>query len=82
MPKVRRKNLPPALLDRIQERQISTDQLGILSDWLAQEPAVPSGKWFKRFPGLTVCGDSEWVKTLLVPGQLPHGEEIVEEPGV
>src|SRR5437867_12881910 len=80
MPKVRRKNLPPSLLnhllDRVQERQISADQLGILADWLAHEPDVPDGKWFKRFPGMTVCGESEWVKTSLVPGQIPNGEEI------
>ena len=47
-PKVRRKNLPPALLnhllDRVQERQISADELGILADWLAHEPDVPDGK--------------------------------------
>jgi len=28
------------------------------------------------FPGMTVCGESEWVKTFLVPGQIPNGEEI------
>ena len=39
-------------------------------------PEVPDGKWFKRFPGITVCGESEWVKTFLVPGQVPDGEEI------
>ncbi len=80
MPKVLRKNLPTALLnhllDRVQERRISVDQLGILADWLAREPDVPDGKWFKRFPGMTICGESEWVKTFLVPGQVPNGEEI------
>jgi len=80
MPKVRRKNLPPALLDhlldRIQERRISADQLGLLATWLAQEPDVPDDKWFKRFPGITVCGEGELVKTFLVTGQIPAGEEI------
>ncbi len=80
MAKLRRKNLPPAvlhhLLDRVQERRISADQLGILADWLAHEPDVPDGKWFKRFPGMTVCGEGEWVKTFLLPGQIPNGEEI------
>ncbi len=81
MPKVRRKDLPPALLDhlldRIQERRISADQLGLLATWLAQEPDVPNGKWFKRFPGMTVCGEGELVKTFLVPGQIPDGDEIL-----
>jgi len=76
MPKVRRKNVPPALLDRIEERRIPADQLGLLATWLGQEPDAPNDKWFKRFPGMTVCGEGELVKTFLVPGQIPQGEEI------
>jgi ribosomal protein S18 acetylase RimI-like enzyme len=81
MPKVRRHNLPPALLqhllDRIQQRQITADQLGVLATWLDGEPEVPAGRWFKRFPGMTVCGEGELVKTFLTPSQTPGGEEIV-----
>jgi hypothetical protein len=44
MPKVRRANLPPALLqhllDRIQQRSISADQLGLLAVWLDTVPEV------------------------------------------
>jgi hypothetical protein len=80
MPKVRRKNLPLPLLnhllDRVQERRISAGQLGLLATWLAQEPDVPNGRWFKRFPGMSVCGEGELVKTFLMPGQVPEGEEI------
>jgi len=79
-PKVRRQGLPPALLnhllDRLEERRISADQLGLLADWLANEPEVPNDKWFKRFPGMPVCGEGEWVKTFLRAGQAPDGEEI------
>jgi ribosomal protein S18 acetylase RimI-like enzyme len=46
MPKIRRQNLPPALLDhlldRIRSREISADQLGLFADWLDSEPEVPS----------------------------------------
>jgi hypothetical protein len=80
MPKVRRQNLPPALLrhllDRIQDRSIPAGQPGLLAQWLDTEPVVPTGPWFKRFPGLIVCGEGEWVKTFLIPGQLPHGLEL------
>jgi hypothetical protein len=80
MPKVRRQNLPPALLrhllDRIQDRSIPASQLGLLAQWLDTQPTVPTGPWFKRFPGLIVCGEGEWVKTFLIPGQLPHGLEL------
>jgi hypothetical protein len=80
MPKVRRRNLPPALLghllDRIATRNIAADQLGLLAEWLDTEPDVPEGKWYKRFRGMTVCGEGELVKTFLVSGQLPEGMEI------
>lgn len=80
MPKVRRQNLPPALLqhllDRIQQRSITPDQLGLLASWLDHTPEVPAGRWFKRFPGMTVCGEGELVKTFLTPGQTPSGDEL------
>jgi hypothetical protein len=80
MPQVRRHNLPPALLqhllDRIRDRSISADQLGLLAKWLDQQPEVPTSPWFKRFPGVTVCGEGELVKTFLLPGQIPFGAEV------
>jgi len=48
MPRIRRHNLPPALLnhllDRIQSREISVEELGLLAEWLDTEPEVPEGK--------------------------------------
>ena len=80
MPKIRRQNLPPALLnhllDRIKERDISADQLEAFADWLETEPEVPNDKWFKRFSGMTVCGEGELVKTFLTAEQVPTGTEI------
>ena len=80
MPKIRRRNVPPALLnhllDRITERQISANQLEQFADWLVIEPEVPVGRWFKRFSELIVCGERELVKTFLRPGQAPVGEEV------
>jgi len=64
------------LLDRIQQRRISADQLGLLAAWLDTQPAVPEGKWFKRFPGMILCGEGELVRTFLVPGQLAFGTEV------
>jgi hypothetical protein len=80
MPKVRRANLPPALLqhliDRIEQRGISASQLGLLAVWLDLEPEVPVGKWFKRLPGMQVCGEGELIKTFLLPGQAAEGDEV------
>jgi hypothetical protein len=80
MPKIRRHNLSPVLLnhllDRIRLREISAEQLGLLADWLDAEPEVPEGKWFKRFPGMSVCGEGELVKTFLAANQIPIGTEL------
>jgi hypothetical protein len=81
MPKIRRHDIPPALfqhlLDRIHTRQISSDPLVLLSTWLDTEPEVPEGAWYKRFSGMTVCGEGEWIKTFLLPGQHPSGKRIL-----
>jgi hypothetical protein len=80
VPKIRRQNVPPTLLnhllDRVFEREISADQLGQFADWLVTEPEVPEGRWFKRFPDMIVCGEGELVKTILRIGQVPTGEEV------
>ena len=80
MPKVRRQNIPPALfqhlLDRIQSRRIPASQLELLAKWLDTEPEVPEGEWYKRFSGMTLCGEGELVKTFLLPGQHAKGRRV------
>jgi hypothetical protein len=80
MPKVRRRELPEPLLAhllaRMRQRSISPEQLILLARWLDTEPEVASEKWFKRFPGFMVCGEGELIKTFLLPGQAPDGQEI------
>ena len=80
MPKVRRRNLPPALfahlLDRIRSRHVSTRSLQEVADWLKSEPEVPEGRWYKRFDGMILCGEGDLVKTFLLPGHAADGEEL------
>ncbi|HEX4264325.1 MAG TPA: hypothetical protein VH597_08295 [Verrucomicrobiae bacterium] len=80
MPKIRRENLPQPLLihllTRVRQRNISYEQVVLLSHWLDNEPDVLTRKWFKRFPDFTVCGEGELIKTFLIPGQVPDGQEI------
>jgi hypothetical protein len=64
------------LVDRVREREIGADQLALLAHWLDGEPEVPAGPWFKRFPGMIVCGEGELVKTFLRLGQVPAGQEV------
>jgi hypothetical protein len=80
VPKVRRQNLPPGLfhhlLERIQNRKIPATELEFLATWLDSEPDVPEGEWYKRFSGMSVCGEGELIKTFLLPGQAPTGKRI------
>ena len=80
MPRVRRQNLPPALfqhlLERIQIRKIPATQLELLATWLDTEPDVPEGEWYKRFSGMTVCGEGQFIKTFLLPGQTAKGKRV------
>ena len=80
MPQVRRRDVPAPLfrhlLDRIQERRIDARQLELLAAWLDSEPEVPDGPWYKRFSGMTVCGDGELIKTFLLPAQSATGKRL------
>lgn len=80
MPRIQRHDLPPALfqhlLERIHSRDIPGDQLGLLADWLDNDPEVPKGHWFKTFPQMIVRGKGQRIKTFLKPGQIAHGQEV------
>jgi hypothetical protein len=80
VPNVRRQNVPPALflhlLERIQSRKIPAARLELLAKWLDSEPDAPEGPWYKRFSGMTVCGEGELIRTFLLPGQAAKGERV------
>ena len=80
MPEIRRSQLPQRLLvhllTRMRERGFSHDQIVLLARWLDAAPTVPQGKWLKRFPGFTVCGEGELIKTFLLPGQAAEGRDL------
>ena len=80
MPRIRRHGVPKALIEhlwlRVDEREISLAQLELFASWLETGPEVPHGKWFKRFPEMTVCGEGELIKTFLRLGQIAEGVEV------
>ena len=81
MPRVRRKDLPPVRCSSTcstasSSRQVDARQLELLARWLDGEPEVPEGPWYKRFSGMTVCGEGDLVKTFLLPGQSPKGTRV------
>jgi len=80
MPRIRRHHLPPALfrhlLDRIEQRKNPASRLELPAGWLDTEPEGPEGEWFKRFTGMTVCGEGEFIKVFFLRGQRPKGERV------
>jgi len=42
------------LIRRVRQREISTAQLGPLAGWLATDPEVPEGRWFRKYYGPTM----------------------------
>jgi hypothetical protein len=65
MPKIRREKLPERLLvhllARMRQRSISCERLVLMAQWLDTEPEVPAGRWFKRFPGFTICVEGDLI---------------------
>ena len=57
-------------------RVVFSGDLGRNHQLVIREPEVPEGKWFRRFAGFTVCGEGELIKTFLLPGQAPDGDEV------
>jgi hypothetical protein len=80
MPKVQRKNVPPAVIEhltrRIRERHVPIEDLQAFAKWLDTDPTVPSVPWFKRFPKIVVCGEGALVKTFLEDSHTAVGYEV------
>jgi hypothetical protein len=56
MPKIRWKDLPPALRE-LRERKISAEDLYELKLWRESEPETPEGAWYKDFGSFKICGE-------------------------
>jgi hypothetical protein len=80
LPKIRFSNLPRGiwqhLLERVDQRQVSMDDLRSLQAWVKSEPWAPDGDWFKDFGSFMLCGSGEYRKTVLARGMKPYGTAI------
>ena len=81
MPKIKRwDNFPDPvkqhLIQRMQERAISLDDLNQLRLWMEAQPEVPEGDWYKDFGSFKICGHGALAKTFLVRGQVAKGEKL------
>jgi hypothetical protein len=80
LPKIRFSSLPRPvwehILARVEERQISLQDLRRLQDWVNAGPWAPAGDWYKDFGSFMICGDGEFPKTVLTGGMAPFGTRI------
>jgi hypothetical protein len=73
-------NLPPAvrdhLIERMRDREISTEDLNRLRLWVESKPEVPEGEWYKDFGSFKICGQGPFPKTFLRRGQPAKGKAL------
>ena len=72
--------IPSAIRDhlalRMRDRNISIEHLNLLRLWLETKPTVPEGSWYKDFGSFKLCGEGQYPKTFLLPGQPAKGEQL------
>ena len=61
------------LTERMSERAISLADLNQLRIWIASEPEVPNGDWYKDFGSFKLCGRGSYPRTFLLAGQAAKG---------
>lgn len=80
LPKLEFSNLPPDLdqhlLDRFRKRLIDVGDANKLATWVASEPIVPDGDWFKDFGSFKFAGCGCYPKTILSAHMSPWGTEV------
>jgi len=80
LPKIRFSDLPRGLwqhlLERVQEREISLQDLARLQEWVKSEPYAPDGDWYKDFGSFKLCGSGEYPRTVLTKGMAAFGREL------
>jgi hypothetical protein len=64
------------LMERMRDRSITIADLNQLRLWVASNPTVPEGDWFKDFGSFKICGQGAYPKTFLLRGQLATGESV------
>jgi hypothetical protein len=80
LPKIRFSELPRGLwhhlLERVQLREISLEDLRCLQTWANSEPQAPDDEWYKDFGSFKLCGAGPYPKTVLTRHMKAFGTEI------
>ena len=61
------------LLQRVDQRRISVNDLLALQERVRTEPVAPEGDWYKDFGSFKICGQGSIPKTFLLRGQAATG---------
>ena len=69
-------NVRQHLMDRMHERTISIADLNQLRLWIATQPEVPDGDWYKDFGSFKICGRGSYPKTFLLRSQTAKGKAL------
>jgi len=69
-------NVRQHLMDRMRERTISIADLNQLRLWIATQPEVPDGDWYKDFGSFKICGRGSYPKTFLLRSQPAKGKAL------
>jgi hypothetical protein len=69
-------NVRQHLVDRMRERAIGIDDLNQLRLWIATQPDVPDGDWYKDFGSFKICGRGSYPKTFLLRDQVAKGKAL------
>jgi hypothetical protein len=64
------------LIERMSDRSITLSDLNQLRIWVESNPEVPVGDWFKDFGSFKLCGEGNYPKTFLLPGQSARGTKL------
>jgi hypothetical protein len=80
MPKIQWTELPlplrQHLFDRLEQRQITVEDLYQLKLWRESDPDAPEGEWYKDFGTFKICASGRFSKTFLLKGQAARGKPI------
>jgi hypothetical protein len=62
------------LFDRLEQRQITAEDLYQLKLWRESNLEAPEGEWYKDFGTFKICGTGKFPKTFLLKGQAARGQ--------
>jgi len=64
------------LLQRVDDRRTSLDDLSALQSWVRTAPSAPDGDWYKDFGSFMLCGTGKLPKTVLEKDMKPFGDPV------